>query len=271
MKEHRPGKRVARLAFVEAGIRSPPQRRVADPVQGEEGAFEPADLAERLGQRILFGISREPPHQCRRRNGSGLDRRREAQGFVPILADDAEVDGVSDHRGQGGIGGVTVGAQPSRPSSLRRASGSEPPLGQNPTMATGAERPRWGKPVIRRPRLNREDTQGGLASSLRQQSILMTPAHRADAIWPRRQSGCLVLAVDGSVAAWLSKGRVCRLRARAQGCTASRHQANRQRGYGAAPSRRSRKRLGRLGFGVISTIARSRFCPSLGFWTSIRR
>ncbi len=34
MKEHRPGERVTRLSFVEAGVRSPPQSRVADPVEG---------------------------------------------------------------------------------------------------------------------------------------------------------------------------------------------------------------------------------------------
>ena len=83
MKEHRPGERVARLALVESGVRSPPQRRVADPVEGEEGAFEPTDFPERLRQRILFGIGREPPHQRRRRDGSGLDRRRAGAASRP--------------------------------------------------------------------------------------------------------------------------------------------------------------------------------------------
>ena len=44
VKEHRPGEGVARLALVEPGIRSPAQSRIADPVEGEEGAFEPSDL-----------------------------------------------------------------------------------------------------------------------------------------------------------------------------------------------------------------------------------
>ena len=48
MKEHRPGERVARLALVETGIRPPPQRRIADPVEGKKRAFEASDLAERL-------------------------------------------------------------------------------------------------------------------------------------------------------------------------------------------------------------------------------
>ena len=60
MKEHRPGERVARFALVEAGICPSPQRRIADPVEGEKGAFEASNLPERLCQRILFGIGREP-------------------------------------------------------------------------------------------------------------------------------------------------------------------------------------------------------------------
>ena len=67
MKEHRPGERVARLTLVEPGVCSPPQTRVADPVEGEEGAFEPSYLPKRLRQRILFGVSGEPTHQDRRR------------------------------------------------------------------------------------------------------------------------------------------------------------------------------------------------------------
>ena len=109
VKEHRPGERVARLALVEAGIRSPPQSRIADPVEGEEGAFEPSDLAERFRQRILFGISREPTHQRRRRDGSRLDRRREAQRLVPVFADATKIDGSADHGVQGGVSGAAVG------------------------------------------------------------------------------------------------------------------------------------------------------------------
>ena len=73
MKEHRPGERVARLSLVEARVRPPPQSRVADPVEGEERAFEPSYFPKGLRQRILFWVSGEPTHQDRRRNGSCFD------------------------------------------------------------------------------------------------------------------------------------------------------------------------------------------------------
>ena len=73
VKEHCPGERVTRLSLVEAGVRPAPQSWVADPVEGEKGAFEPAYFPKGLRQRVLFGVSREPTHQDRRRNGSSFD------------------------------------------------------------------------------------------------------------------------------------------------------------------------------------------------------
>ena len=58
------------LALVESGARPPPQRGVADPIEGEEGTFEAADFPERLGQSILLGIGREP-RKARRRGAMG--------------------------------------------------------------------------------------------------------------------------------------------------------------------------------------------------------
>ena len=43
-----------------------------------------------------------------------------------------------------------------------------------------------------------------------------------DAIWPRRRGGNSWLSVVGSVGAWLSRGRACGHRARAQGCARDR-------------------------------------------------
>lgn len=56
MKEYRSGERVARLSFVEAGARPPPQGRVADPINGKDGAFEPSYFPKGLRRRILFGV-----------------------------------------------------------------------------------------------------------------------------------------------------------------------------------------------------------------------
>lgn len=47
MKEYSLGERVARFALVEPGICSPPQRGIADPVEGKKRAFEPSNLAKR--------------------------------------------------------------------------------------------------------------------------------------------------------------------------------------------------------------------------------
>jgi hypothetical protein len=58
VKQHRHGKRVARLALVEATIRSPPQSRIADPIQREESAFAPSDFPECFRQRAAFAWGR---------------------------------------------------------------------------------------------------------------------------------------------------------------------------------------------------------------------
>ena len=46
VKEHGPGEGVFRFALVEPGMRPPPQRWVADPVEGEEGVVEASDFPE---------------------------------------------------------------------------------------------------------------------------------------------------------------------------------------------------------------------------------
>ena len=61
MKEHRPGERVARLALVEAGVGPPPQRRVADPVEGEERALQAPDLPQRLRPPNVTSGNCTPP------------------------------------------------------------------------------------------------------------------------------------------------------------------------------------------------------------------
>jgi hypothetical protein len=73
MKEHRPGEGIARLTLVEAYICSPPESRVTDPVEGEEGPFKSSYFSKGFRQRILFGVSGEPAHQDRRRDGSSFD------------------------------------------------------------------------------------------------------------------------------------------------------------------------------------------------------
>jgi hypothetical protein len=80
MKEDPPGERVARLAFVEAGVGPPPQGWIADPVEGEQRALETADLPERLRQRILFGIMPRWPAGLLG-GGQGVRSDPESEGF----------------------------------------------------------------------------------------------------------------------------------------------------------------------------------------------
>jgi hypothetical protein len=88
MKEYRPGERVASLTFVESGARPPPQRRVADPIEGEEGTFETVDFPERLGQSILLARA-----ASRRINADGATvpalidaaRRSVSSQFSPMI------------------------------------------------------------------------------------------------------------------------------------------------------------------------------------------
>jgi hypothetical protein len=83
-----PGERVASLTFVESGARALPQRRVADPIEGEEGTFETVDFPERLGQSILLGIAAN-----RRINADGATvlalihaaRRSVSSQFSPMI------------------------------------------------------------------------------------------------------------------------------------------------------------------------------------------
>jgi hypothetical protein len=96
-------------SFVEPCARPSPQCRIADPIEGEERAFNTADFAKRLRKRILFGIAGEPAHQRRGRDRSRLDRRRHAQRLIPILGDDTKIDRAADHRGQSGVSGAAVG------------------------------------------------------------------------------------------------------------------------------------------------------------------
>jgi hypothetical protein len=51
----------------------------------------------------LARIGGETTQDCRRRNGSGLDRSRQAQDLVPIFGDDAQVDNAPDQRIEGPI------------------------------------------------------------------------------------------------------------------------------------------------------------------------
>ena len=69
VEEHRPGQRVARLTFVQAGMHAAAQFNTLQPVQDEQRALDPAQLAQGHGQSVLARVAAElAQHQ---RGGDG--------------------------------------------------------------------------------------------------------------------------------------------------------------------------------------------------------
>lgn len=69
IEEDGAGECVAGLAFVEVGIGAAMQICVIEPVEHEQGAFDPPDLAQGAGDRILAWIASELAQHHRCANG----------------------------------------------------------------------------------------------------------------------------------------------------------------------------------------------------------
>ncbi len=59
VEEHRPGQRVARLTFVQAGMHAAAQFNTLQPVRDEQRALDPAQLAQGHGQSVLARVAAE--------------------------------------------------------------------------------------------------------------------------------------------------------------------------------------------------------------------
>ena len=104
MNEDGAGQAVARLALVELAAGVAPQLRVFDPIEREQRALQPAQLAQRRGDAVLPRIGGQLAHDQRRRYRAGPDRGGDPQDFRPVGADQRDVDAAGDQRFERRIG-----------------------------------------------------------------------------------------------------------------------------------------------------------------------
>jgi len=100
VKEHRPGQGVARFTLVQSSMHAAAQFDALQPVEDEQGAFDPAQLAQGHGKAILAWIAAELSQHQRGSDGALLDRAGEAQDVVPMGADVLDVQGATNHWAQ---------------------------------------------------------------------------------------------------------------------------------------------------------------------------
>ena len=93
VEEHGPGQRVPASPLFRPDMDPSAQLDALQPFQGEQRAFDPAQFPQRQRQTVLAGIAAELAQHERGRHGALLDRRRQAQDFVPVGADLLDVDG----------------------------------------------------------------------------------------------------------------------------------------------------------------------------------
>lgn len=95
VEEQRSGERVARLSFVEPGLGTPAQVDVAQPVEHEDRAFDPTDLAQRQGKAVLAWIGGQPAQHRGGGDGAAADRSDEPEQLVPMVSDVADRDRIA--------------------------------------------------------------------------------------------------------------------------------------------------------------------------------
>ncbi len=104
VEEHRPGQRVARLTFVQAGMHAAAQFNTLQPVRDEQRALDPAQLAQGHGQSVLARVAAELAQHQRGGDGALLDRAGQAQDVVPVGTHVLDVQGAADQRAQRRVG-----------------------------------------------------------------------------------------------------------------------------------------------------------------------
>jgi len=102
--EHRPCQAVAGLALVEllAGLAA--QFRVFQPVEGEEGALQPAQFAQRGGDAVLPGMGGQLAQNQGGCHRAGAQRGGDPQNLRPMVPDQGDVDSGGDQRFERRIG-----------------------------------------------------------------------------------------------------------------------------------------------------------------------
>ena len=89
VEEDGAGERVAGLALVEDAAGATPLVGIVEPIEHEEGALDPPDLAQCAGDRVLTRKTRQLAEHDRGGDGAGADRGGKPQRLVPNLFDRA--------------------------------------------------------------------------------------------------------------------------------------------------------------------------------------
>jgi len=90
------GECIAGLALVEFGGCLTPECRLFQPVEGEQRAFQPPQLAQRRGEAVLPRVGGELPQDQGGGHGARMDRGGYPQDFRPMGADERCVDAPGD-------------------------------------------------------------------------------------------------------------------------------------------------------------------------------
>lgn len=132
------GKRVAGLAFVQFSRGLAAERRVFQPVQGEQRPLDAPDLTQRQGQPVLPRVGAEALQHEGRGYDAGSDRGGQPQQVLPMRLDQPFIDLAGDERLQ---------VRPCR----GRAEGVEPPVMQirNTRREAEAHQMAEGKDMVR--------------------------------------------------------------------------------------------------------------------------
>jgi len=88
------------LTLVELGRHEPPQRRVVEPAQREQGALDTSHLAQRRGEAVLMAKGRQLFQDDRGRDGPALQGRDHPADVVPMRADQIRVESLAEQRCQ---------------------------------------------------------------------------------------------------------------------------------------------------------------------------
>ena len=87
VEEHRPCQGVSRLALIQPDVDAAAQFDAADVLEQEQRPFNLAEFSQRYGQPILTWVGAKFAQHQRCRHRAMLDRRGEAEDFVPVAAD----------------------------------------------------------------------------------------------------------------------------------------------------------------------------------------
>ena len=105
VEEHGPFEGVVRLALVQTAVAAAAEGGILEPIEREEGALDPAELAQRLGEAVLARVGGELLQHDRGGDRAELDGCGQAQELVPALLHEVDLDRAGDERFQAPVVG----------------------------------------------------------------------------------------------------------------------------------------------------------------------